>query len=167
MTLTISVRDKGRARPVIAARAAYCATNSLQILADFQGFLKRPVGHLPNDRPLPQVVDRAFTAARRISEKLTSLAAVAGAVADQVADTAANIGADRVIVNNGGDIALQLGPVETAVVGLRPANSAKLIGQLFIRAHLVGDRVGICGVRESVGCGFGACVVACHAATCL
>jgi len=48
---------------------------------------------------------------------LTPMAAVAGAVADRVAELIAN-NADRVLVNNGGDIALRLGPGESARVGI-------------------------------------------------
>ncbi|MCP4687433.1 MAG: hypothetical protein GY859_05240, partial [Desulfobacterales bacterium] len=43
MTLTVSAWRKGRARPVIAARAAHAALRRLRILADFQGYLARPV----------------------------------------------------------------------------------------------------------------------------
>jgi ApbE superfamily uncharacterized protein (UPF0280 family) len=49
---------------------------------------------------------------------LTPMAAVAGAVADSVADWLFARDADRVLVNNGGDIALRLGPEESACVGI-------------------------------------------------
>ena len=49
---------------------------------------------------------------------LTPMAAVAGTVADAVADILAAGGATRVIVNNGGDIALRLAPGTGATVGI-------------------------------------------------
>lgn len=49
---------------------------------------------------------------------LTPMAAVAGTVADAVADMLAAGGATRVIVNNGGDIALRLAPGTGATVGI-------------------------------------------------
>ncbi|MCB2185338.1 MAG: UPF0280 family protein [Deltaproteobacteria bacterium] len=120
MTLTLSVWDGGRPRPVLAVQAAREALASLAVLADFQGYLKRPAHLLDPDRPLPPVVRRALDGARVAPAELTPLAAVAGAVADQVADLAAALGADKVIVNNGGDVALRLTGTRRAVVGLRP-----------------------------------------------
>ena len=49
MTMTISVWDKERARPVMAAIASRSALTCLQVLSDFQGFLKIPVCSLPSD----------------------------------------------------------------------------------------------------------------------
>jgi len=49
---------------------------------------------------------------------LTPMAAVAGAVADNVADWLFARNADRVMVNNGGDIALRLGPGKSVQVGI-------------------------------------------------
>ncbi len=134
MTMTLAVWDKGVARPVMAVRAAWSALQSLQSMADFQGFLRLKVRDLPGGRPLPRVVRRAFDAARGISGELTSLASVAGATADDVADTAWDLGADRVIVNNGGDIALRLNRDEEVNVGVREPASGELLGRLRIRA---------------------------------
>ncbi len=53
-------------------------------------------------------------------ENLTPLAAVAGIIADAVADWLVQKGATKVIVNNGGDIALRLCKEETTKVGLLP-----------------------------------------------
>ena len=49
MTMAISVWDKERARPVMAAIASRSALTCLQVLSDFQGFLKIPVCRLPSD----------------------------------------------------------------------------------------------------------------------
>ncbi len=124
MTLTISAWAGGEARPVIAAQAARQALHLLAVLADFQNYLKRPISELPIDRPAPPVAARARDAAKAVGRGLTPLAAVAGAVADELADTAFEMGADKVIVNNGGDIALRLSPDQSAQVGLRACREA-------------------------------------------
>jgi len=147
MTLTISVWDRKKPRPVMAARAAITGLSCLEKLADFQRFLRKPVHRLPATPNLPAsaaVVRRAFHAARNISPELSPLAAVAGATADQVATAAAQMGADRVVANNGGDIALRLGPTESAVVGLRLRNGGESVGRLTIRGG-----TGIGGVASS------------------
>jgi ApbE superfamily uncharacterized protein (UPF0280 family) len=50
---------------------------------------------------------------------LTPMAAVAGSIADRVADFLFKIGVSKVIVDNGGDIAIRLSGEETARVGVR------------------------------------------------
>ena len=119
MTLSISAWCGAGAVPVIAARAASFALECLADLADFLGYLKLPANELPMERKVPPVVDAARNAAARLDAGLTPLAAVAGAGADMVADKALELGADKVVVNNGGDIALRLGPGHEALVGLK------------------------------------------------
>ena len=142
--MTVSVWENGETRPVMAVQAAWSALMSLQALAQFQGFLNLKTEGLPTGRPLPKVVDRAYQAARSVSGKLTPLAAVAGAAADEVADTATELGADRVIVNNGGDIALRLSGKTMADVGIQCNNEKRLLGCLKVTADL-----GIGGVATS------------------
>ncbi len=131
-TLTVSAWYKGKAVPVIAAKAARVALKGLRTLADFKGFLKKSTAELPAGRVLPRVVERAFYAARAVSHDLTSLAAVAGAMADEVATGAFEMGADKVLVNNGGDIALKLVREKQAVVGIKPPLLNKIIGRLHV-----------------------------------
>jgi hypothetical protein len=64
-------------------------------------------------------------------EDLTPLAAVAGTIADAVADWLFDRGTSRVIVDNGGDIAVRLADGETATVGIRPKISSPLISHLI------------------------------------
>lgn len=138
MTLSISVWRRGVARPVMAAQAARLAIRCLRWLADFQNYLKQPAEELPRGRSLPSVVSRACLAARRVGAGLTPLAAVAGAAADEVAEFALGLGADRVVVNNGGDIALRLRAGERLRVGVK-APGGDLLGRLNLQArHHVG-----------------------------
>ena len=140
MTLGISAWCGAGAVPVIAARAASFALECLGALADFQGYLKLPANDLPLERKVPPVVDAARRAAARLEAGLTPLAAVAGAAADMVADHAAELGADKVMVNNGGDIALRLGLGQEALVGLKMPDSeiakGEMPGRLRVRADM-------------------------------
>jgi ApbE superfamily uncharacterized protein (UPF0280 family) len=72
------------------------------------------------------------------------MAAVAGAVADEVAARAAEMGADRIIVNNGGDIAVRVASGEEIVVGLRLPDSGNLVGRVCVESGS-----GIGGVASS------------------
>lgn len=154
MTLTISAWAGGEPRPVIAAQAARAALGLLAILADFQHYLKQPASELPTGRPAPPVAARARDAAGAVGRGLTPLAAVAGAVADELAQAALELGADKVVVNNGGDIALGLAPGQSVRVGLRAYEgrqagmrkeaTAALLGRLNITAA---DNIG--GVATS------------------
>ena len=68
---------------------------------------------------------------------ITPMAAVAGAVADEIC-AAMVAGGDlrRAYVNDGGDIALHLSPGETFDVGLVPVpNRPALLGKVTVRAH--------------------------------
>ncbi len=149
MTMTISAWAGGRPRPVMAAQAARRALTCLADLADFQGYLRRKAVDLPQDRTLPVVVARAVEAARLAPAELSPMAAVAGAAADEVADCAVALGADKVIVNNGGDIALRLSGGRRVLVGVKPPDppeggKSPLLGRLRVRGG-----AGIGGVASS------------------
>ncbi len=144
MTLTVSAWQGSHARPVIAAKAARESLQCLNTLSQFQGYLKKRSRTLPLNRPLPEVVQRAFHAVRPVSGELTPLAAVAGSVADQVAAHAVSLGADKVIVNNGGDIAVVVKKKQQAVVGLKSADSENIIGSLRVESSS-----GVGGVASS------------------
>jgi len=119
MTLTISAWAEGQPRPVMAAKAAAEALGLLDELARVQPLLKTAVGKINNSHPCPDLIQKGVRACREVSPELTGLAAVAGLVADRVLDEAINLGADRVIVNNGGDIALKVPAGHPVLVGLK------------------------------------------------
>lgn len=139
MTMTISAWQAGEPCPVMAAQAARIALENLSVLSDFQQYMKKPARDLDPGRFLPPVVRRALDAVLMVSAELTPLAAVAGAGADEAADLAAGLGADRVIVNNGGDIALRLAPEQSAVVGVKPPGEGEnLWGKLSAQGPEIG-----------------------------
>jgi ApbE superfamily uncharacterized protein (UPF0280 family) len=59
------------------------------------------------------------------------MAAVAGTIADAVADWLFEQGSTRVIVDNGGDIAVRLAQGERATVGVRPQITSRLISHVI------------------------------------
>ncbi|MBI5523162.1 MAG: hypothetical protein HY910_11065 [Desulfarculus sp.] len=148
MTLSVRAWAGGKPRPVMAAKAAAHALQLLAQLADFQHYLKLDVLDLPRRGRRPAVVAAAAEACRQVAlasgVRLTPLAAVAGAVAGQVAQAAWNLGADKVVVNNGGDLALRLALGRRLLVGLPLFPGGPLGHQLSLRG---GDGVG--GVATS------------------
>ncbi len=69
---------------------------------------------------LPKILKSMVIAVKAAGDiNLTPMAAVAGAFADAVADYLITLNATRVIVNNGGDIALRLAAEDSVVVGLQ------------------------------------------------
>jgi uncharacterized protein len=76
---------------------------------------------------------------------LTPMAAVAGTIADATADSIASEGLTKVVVNNGGDVALRLMPGETVTVGIRPEVSGTEVTQRI----LINSEMNIGGVCTS------------------
>jgi len=83
---------------------------------------RQPVGKAGTAKNLPPVLLKMLAATRAAGDNdLTSMAAVAGAFADAVADFLVRQNASRIIVNNGGDIALRLTAGENVMIGLNPS----------------------------------------------
>jgi hypothetical protein len=120
----------------------------------FEGLLEELVAELPALRsPIGERVAVAGIVARRMVAAclpfrdvfVTPMAAVAGAVADEVMATMASVaGVERAYVNNGGDIALHVGPGATLRVGIacdpgramRHGHGFALDGSFAVDAHL-------------------------------
>ncbi len=109
----------------------------------------RPVGTSPKG----VTARRMFTATTPFCDAtfITPMAAVAGAVADEVL-AAMTVAADlrRASVNNGGDIALWLSPGETYVTAMRDLEGGDL-GRITVRA---GDGIGGIATSGSAGRSF-------------
>jgi len=90
-----------------------------RVAADLQHLRKR---HCLIETVLhDEIANVMLESVRRIGdEDLTPMAAVAGSIADFVADWLFARNVTKVIVDNGGDIAIRLKPGESARVGLRP-----------------------------------------------
>ncbi len=104
----------------LAMEAAKYAFECLERVAGQLAELKRRPGDIHVLPPEP--ISREMIASVRAvgDADLTPMAAVAGTLADAVADWLFRQGLSRVIVDNGGDIAIRLAAGETTRVGLRP-----------------------------------------------
>lgn len=122
--MTINVSGKGAGNGV-AEEAALYAVGLVRTLAEVKEIAARPQKAFADDAGLPEILQRMLAAVRASGDTdLTPMAAVAGTVADMTADWLAARGIPKVIVNNGGDIAVRLQPGYTTTVGIAPALGA-------------------------------------------
>lgn len=109
-----------------ATEGARLAMRLLEDQARFLPLIKKKAHSLEIQPEYPDVIRRMINATRRIGESdLTPLAAVAGAASDVVADFLISLGGTKVIVDNGGDIAIRLREGEVARVGVKTDIHAK------------------------------------------
>lgn len=117
----LKIRAESDGQPVheAAVQGAQAAISALEEVSRFldvakgqeQGSLFRP--------DYPAVLRRMISAVRAVGDSaLTPLAAVAGAIADVAAEASVQQGADRVVVDNGGDIAIRIKGSESVTVGM-------------------------------------------------
>jgi len=137
MRLVIRAWNRSQPRIKLARRAAQESFSYLERIARSKGVLSRSwrqIEKLPED-------DLALTMISSVKAvgdtDLTPMAAVAGTVADAVADWLVGQKVDRVIVDNGGDIAVRLQAGETATVGIRPRIDSPLVSHVM---HLDGNK---------------------------
>jgi hypothetical protein len=115
----------------LARQAAEESISYLERIARFRSLLSRPVPQI-EDLPEDELALGMINNTRVIGDDdLTPMAAVAGTIADAVADWLFEKGATRVIVENGGDIAIRLAEGETATVGVRPQVNSRHISHLI------------------------------------
>jgi uncharacterized protein len=126
MRLIIQAWDKNIPNLKMAVQAAQFSFACLAQVAQCQLILRRQHSHLPEG--LDSIPKAMVESVLATGEKdLTPMAAVAGSIADAVADWLFIRGMSRVIVNNGGDIAIRLADNETARVGIRPMVKSSFI----------------------------------------
>ena len=119
-SMVITARRAGAPCPELAEAAFPLIQSSLEEIAQALPVLRQ----YPRDgdfsalEGLPRVMAEAVLATGE--ETLTPMAAVAGTVADAVADWIFARGADLVAVNNGGDVALRLGEGQQLRMGILP-----------------------------------------------
>jgi len=96
------------------------AIRVLEDLARFLKVIKKKTQNLEVQETYPDVVRRMIEATKKMEEiDLTPLAAVAGAASDVVADFMINQRGTKIIVDNGGDIAIRFREGEVARVGVK------------------------------------------------
>ncbi len=118
--MTVQVSEKGVPLSELAECGAAFALEILKQQANSLAVIKERAANLSVSGIYPEVVNRMILASQSLNDpSLTPLVAVAGAASDMVANYVAGIGATKIIVNNGGDIAIRLREGERATVGLR------------------------------------------------
>lgn len=149
VSLVLSARWPDGPRSAALAAGGRRALEVLEELAGLRRLLSLDVRRVHNAAAVPVPARAMVEAARAYAgQGVTPLIAVAGTVADAVADALVEWGATWVVVSNGGDVALRLAPGESVSVGIVPRVSARApVAQLQVRA---GEEVG--GVATS---GFG------------
>lgn len=103
-----------------ATEAGRFAFDCLERVAGQLAVLKQRPGDI-HELPAEPLAREMIASVRAVGDTdLTPMAAVAGTLADAVADRLSGQGLSRAIVDNGGDIAIRLAADESARVGLRP-----------------------------------------------
>ena len=131
MRLIISAWVGKVSQPEMATKAARESFGYLEEVALFRSHLSRSwtATHGPAGASLP---DRMWESVRAIGdEDLTPMASVAGTIADAVADYLFGRGMTKVVVDNGGDVAIRLRGSATARVGIRPSIRAEEISHVL------------------------------------
>lgn len=100
--------------------AAEAAIYHFTELARVKDEAKRPIQTYSSTWQYPAVLRRMIEACRRTkTPRITPMAAVAGAIADFAAEAAVEAGSTKVLVDNGGDVAIRLGQGERTRVGAK------------------------------------------------
>jgi len=150
MLMSISVSSGGVPNVSLSRQGARRALEVLGLLAGFRHLITQKVDRAATGDSLPPVVGKMLSVARRFDDPtITPLIAVAGAGADEVADFITgrqHVG--KVVVNNGGDIAVRIKNQEIVKIGIKTDVSEKAISHVMT----VGTKSGIGGVATS---GFG------------
>jgi len=120
MRMFITVTEKGKPIISLAKEGAHLAIQILEDLANFLHVIKIKSQELKIEEAFPDVVRRMIEATKKMGEPdLTPLAAVAGTTSDRVADFIFGKGGTKIIIDNGGDIAIRLREGEVAGVGVK------------------------------------------------
>jgi hypothetical protein len=120
MRMVITALDHGKPLVDLAREGGYLATRVLEDLARCLPVLKKRAQAIEIEGAFPEVVETMIGATRKMEEAdLTPLAAVAGAASDVVADFLISQGGTKIIVDNGGDIAIRLREGEMVRVGVK------------------------------------------------
>ena len=131
MRLVIRAWNKRQPQIQLARRAAEISISYLERIARCRMILSRPIPEI-TELPDDGLALGMIAATRAIGDKdLTPMATVAGTIADAVADWLFDRGLTRVIVDNGGDIAVRMAEGEKTTVGVRPMVTSPLISHVI------------------------------------
>jgi ApbE superfamily uncharacterized protein (UPF0280 family) len=133
MLMSISVSNKGIPEIELAREGGKRALESLSVLANYRHVITQEIDKITSVDSLPLLIKKMVLAVRKFDDPTaTPLIAVAGTGADEVADFVHHAGkADKVVVNNGGDIAIRLRGEETVKVGIKSDITEKAISHVL------------------------------------
>lgn len=103
----------------MSVRAAEESFTYLERLARLKKFLGKRFPRMPADLKDPIAIKMIRSVQAVGNQNLTPMAAVAGTIADAVADFLYNRGMTKVVVDNGGDVAVRLERKTSVTVGIR------------------------------------------------
>jgi len=132
MRLVIDARVGKVAQPQQALRAADEAVRFLEGVATARPFLGRDYRGFTPQITDPLALKMVASIQAVGDEDLTPMAAVAGTIADAVADFLFERGMTRVLVDNGGDVAIRCCDGEPVAVGIRPNVESERITQVMV-----------------------------------
>ncbi|MGQ9824983.1 MAG: UPF0280 family protein [Desulfotomaculales bacterium] len=136
VTMVVEAKKKGSPDPRAAMAAAREGVVQLARAASWLGVIRLPPGAVATDPAYPPVVNAMIAAVKATGDpQLTPLAAVAGTIAGFCAEKARDEGADWVVVNNGGDLALVVPPGGRIRVGVWEDLSRTVIGRVLEITH--------------------------------
>lgn len=120
MRMLISAFENGVPLIDLAMEGGHLAMRVLEDLAKFLPLLKKKTQDVAIKETYPDVIRKMIEATRKMEEPdLTPLAAIAGSASDVVAEFMIGQGGSKIIVDNGGDIAIRLKEGEIAKVGVK------------------------------------------------
>ena len=120
MRLVITAFVGRVAQQEMSRRAAQESFGYLERLARLRGLLSLRFSKIPEDLDDSLAIQMVQSAVAVGDEDLTPMAAVAGTISDAVADFLFNCGMTKVVVDNGGDVAIRLQKGSSVTVGIRP-----------------------------------------------
>lgn len=132
MRMFLEGRRQGDRDPDACAEAGAKAIVFLQEVARHRMEVQQPAVTCP-EPPKGLLIHEMWRATSIVGDiDLTPMAAVAGTIADGTADFLISRGLSRILVNNGGDVAVRLAHDETIAVGIRPDVTSPLVSHRMI-----------------------------------
>lgn len=131
MKMVISAHMGKIPQKEMAIRAAEQSFTYLERVANHKSLLARHFSEMPEGAEDPLVAEMIKSTVAIGDEDLTPMASVAGTIADAAADFLFERGITRVVVDNGGDVAVRLRGGDPVRVGIRPEIESQRIADVI------------------------------------
>ncbi|MCI0529977.1 MAG: UPF0280 family protein [Nitrospira sp.] len=122
MFLVVTIYDASGPSTPLALEGVKKGTQIFDQVAQYKGVVFQNIRKAQENPSYPEVVNHMIHSVQRLEDPtFTPMAAVAGCIADKVADFLVEQGGEKVLVDNGGDVAIRLRNSHSTVVGVRAA----------------------------------------------